>query len=172
MPLKTVDREMTQSLPRLPLRGGIDLTYRCNNNCRHCWLVEPDRGDVRASELSTQEWIDIIDQARAMGAREWAISGGEPILREDFVELFDYITAKAASYSLNTNGTLISPSIAQKLRRPGDIMVAVYGATVEVHDHITRNPGSFEQTMRGMAYLREAGVPFTVQLIPMKDNFY
>ena len=51
-------------------------------------------------------------------------------------------------------------------------MVALYGATAEVHDHVTRHPGSFEATMQGFAYLKEAGAGFTVQLIPMRDNYH
>jgi MoaA/NifB/PqqE/SkfB family radical SAM enzyme len=94
------------------------------------------------------------------------------MLRPDFAEIFDYITSKSISYSLNTNGTFITPSIAQLLKRKGNKMVALYGATAEVHDHVTRNPGSFEATMQGFAYLKEAGAGFTVQLIPMRDNYH
>ncbi|HNR69449.1 MAG TPA: radical SAM protein [bacterium] len=159
-------------IPRLPLKGGIDLTYRCNNNCRHCWLFQPDTQATRKKELSTTEWISVIEQARALGTREWAISGGEPMLREDFIDLFDAITKQSSFYSLNTNGTLITPEIARKLKNPGDIMVALYGATPEVNDHITRHAGSFELAMQGIAYLQEAGVTFTVQLVPMQDNFH
>lgn len=157
---------------RLPLEGVIDLTYRCNNNCRHCWVVVQNTEKERRRELATQEWIDIIDQARAMGTREWAISGGEPLLREDFTELFPHIIAKASYYSINTNGTLITPAIAGLFKKKhGSIMVSIYGATADVHDHITRNPGSFDAAVRGITYLREADVPFLVQLVPIKDNF-
>ena len=97
---------------------------------------------------------------------------GEPMLRRDFAEVFDYLTRKSTTYSLNTNGTLITSKIARLLKRKGTKMIAVYGATAEVNDHITRNPGSFEATLRGMAYLREARAAFTVQLIPMKDNYH
>ena len=171
---------MVKAMPRLPLKGSLDLTYRCNNNCRHCWLRIPP-GDYTPSiggrgakqrELSFDEIRDIVDQARAMGCREWSISGGEPMLRPDFADIFDYVTRKATRYSLNTNGTLITPQIAQLMRRNGRKMVALYGATAEVHDHVTRTPGSFERTMRGFAYLKEAGTDFEVQLIPMRDNYH
>jgi len=155
-------------LPRLPLKGSIDLTYRCNNNCRHCWLKSGDR----KGELTTDEIKKLVDEARALGCREWGISGGEPMLRPDFPEIFDYITSKAKRYSLNTNGTLITREIAELMKRKGSKMVAVYGATAEVHDHVTRNPGSFDATMRGFSLLKEVGAEFTVQLIPMKDNYH
>ncbi len=159
-------------VPRLPLRGNLDITYRCNNNCLHCWLRVPPGGLEKQNELSTDEIKTIIDEARKLGCREWAISGGEPMLRPDFPEIFDYITKKSSSYSINTNGTLITPEIAELMKRNGRKMVALYGATAEVHDHVTRNPGSFQATMKGFKLLQEAGVEFIVQLVPMKDNYY
>lgn len=163
-----VDDKSLPKLPRLPLKGSIDLTYRCNNKCRHCWLWSGNG----TGELSTDEIKRLVDDARAMGCREWAISGGEPMLRPDFAEIFDYITSRAKQYSINTNGTLITKEIAELMRRKGSKMVALYGATAEVHDHVTRNPGSFKAAMRGFSLLKEAGAGFTVQLIPMKDNFH
>lgn len=94
------------------------------------------------------------------------------MLRPDFTEIFDVITRKSVTYTLNTNGTFITPEIANLLRRKGSKMVALYGATAEVHDYITRNPGSFEATMQGFAYLKEAIAGFIVQLIPMRQNFH
>lgn len=159
-------------LPRLPLEGNIDLTYRCNNHCRHCWLWIPADAKDFKDELSFAEIKRTADEARKMGCRRWSISGGEPMLRPDFPEIFDYLTGNANSYSINTNGTLITPKIAKLMARKGGKTVVLYGATAEVHDNITRNPGSFEATMRGFAYLKEAGAGFIVQLIPMKDNYY
>lgn len=160
------------ALPRLPLDGNIDLTYRCNNNCRHCWLWVPNNIRNKQKELSFTELKNIIDQARSMGCQAWHISGGEPMLREDFIEIFDYITQKSLTYTLNTNGTLITPKIARLMRRKGRKMVALYGATAEVHDYVTRNPGSFEAAMQGMAYLNEAGANFIIQIVPMRANFH
>jgi MoaA/NifB/PqqE/SkfB family radical SAM enzyme len=168
-------------MPRLPLHGSLDLTYRCNNTCRHCWLWLPANAPEKRDELSFDEIRDVVDQARAMGCREWSISGGEPMLRPDFPEIFDYLTRRETRflgengflrYSLNTNGTLITPEIAQLLKRKGTKMIALYGATAEVYDVVTRHPGGFEQAMRGFAYLREAGAGFIVQLIPMAANWH
>ncbi len=157
---------------RIPLEGNLDLTYRCNNVCRHCWLWLAPNAAQQAQELSFGEICSIADQARAMGTRTWHISGGEPMLRPDFAEIFDYLTRSALNYSLNTNGTLITPQIAQLLKRKGNKMVALYGATAEVYDDVTRNPGGFEAAMRGFRYLQEAGAGFTVQLVPMRQNWH
>lgn len=157
---------------RLPLDGHFDLTYRCNNNCRHCWLWLPSESKEKNQELSTDEIYQIVKEARRYGTQAWYISGGEPMLRSDFYEIFDYITRKSVFYNLNTNGTLITPKIAQLMKRKGKKMIALYGADAEVHDHITRTPGSFEATMRGFNYLKEAGASFFVQIIPMRDNYH
>lgn len=158
--------------PRLPLEGNIDLTYRCNCNCRHCWLRLPANDGAQKRELSFDEIGSIVGETRTLGCRSWLISGGEPMLRPDFAAIFDMITRRSLSYSLNTNGTLITPAIAGLLKRKGVKMVALYGATAAIHDHITRTPGSFAATMRGFAYLREAKADFIVQLIPMRANYH
>ncbi|MFH1783021.1 MAG: radical SAM protein [Candidatus Omnitrophota bacterium] len=161
------------NLPRIPLEASIDLTYRCNNNCRHCWNRIPGNSKKEKEELSLEEIKNIASEARSLGTRKWLISGGEPMLRQDFIDIFDYLTSHSKSFHLNTNGTLITPKIAKVFKkRRGAIMVALYGGDKKVHDHITRNPGSFEQALRGFRYLKEEGVRFIVQLIPMKDNFH
>jgi len=171
MPQEYVNTRKMRDLPRLLLAGSIDLTYRCNNNCRHCWLWRAPDAKEKKEELSFARIQRVVDEARALGCRHWSVSGGEPMLRPDFMDILSYIIRNSSGYSLNTNGTLITPKIARLLKAKGDKKVAIYGATAKVHDHITRNAGSFEQTMRGFRYLKEAGAGFTVQIIPMKDNY-
>ncbi|MHB8094426.1 MAG: radical SAM protein [Candidatus Aminicenantales bacterium] len=167
-----MSRRKVVALPRLPLAGSIDLTYRCNNDCRHCWLrLSPDFRE-KGKELTADEIRRLVEEARSMGCRKWNISGGEPMLRPDFEEIFDFITSRSANFTLNTNGTLMTPRIASLMKRKGSKLVALYGADAEVHDRVTRNPGSFEAMMRGVAYLKEAGAEFTVQIIPMKSNYH
>jgi radical SAM protein with 4Fe4S-binding SPASM domain len=165
-----VARKKVECLPRVPLRGTLDLTYRCANDCRHCWLRLAPGAAERADELSLDEIRRVVDEARALGCREWAVSGGEPMLRGDFGEILSVILARSSWYTLNTNGTLITPAIARLMKRQGTKLVALYGASAAVHDAVTRNPGSFEALKRGIAYLREAKAGFTVQVVPMKTN--
>ena len=84
----------------------------------------------------------------------------------DFTEILDFITSKSINYSINTNGSMITPKIARLLKHKGNKMIALYGDTAEVHDHITRNSGSFDATIRGIEYLIEAGTNF------MRDNYH
>jgi radical SAM protein with 4Fe4S-binding SPASM domain len=161
---------MVPVLPRLPLEGNLDLTYRCNLNCRHCWNRLPAGSPEKQLELSIDEIASLAADARKMGCRRWSMSGGEPMLRADFTEIFEVLTDRSVSYTLNSNGTLITPAIARQLRRKGTKLVALYGATKDVYEHVTRTPGSFERALRGFAYLKEAGADFMVQVIPMRDN--
>ena len=66
---------------------------------------------------------------------------------------------------------MITPAIARLLRRKGTKLVALYGSTAAVHDAVTRTPGSFAALEQGIAYLREAGAAFTVQVVPMRTNY-
>jgi len=166
-----LSRKRITVLPRLPLEGNIDLTYRCNNDCLHCWLRLPPDSPEKDKELTFDEIRALVGEAGDMGCGSWNISGGEPMLRPDFADIFDLILSRSRTYNLNTNGTLITPQIARLMKRRGFKMIAFYGATADVHDRITRTPGSFEAFLEGIARLKEAGAGFTVQLIPMKDNF-
>jgi radical SAM protein with 4Fe4S-binding SPASM domain len=165
-----VRRREVAAYPRLPLKGSLDLTYRCDNDCRHCWLRLPPVSDEAPRELTLEEIRRIAGEARSLGCRQWTISGGEPMLRPDFAEIFDLLTVRSAGYTLVTNGTLITPEIARLLKRPGAKLVSLYGATARVHDRVTRTPGSFEALERGIDRLRGAGAGFTVQIVPMKSN--
>ena len=162
----------TAKLPRLPLAGNIDLTYRCDHACLHCWVRLPANAPEKHQELSFDEIRRIADEARAMGCHDWKISGGEPMLRPDFAEIFEYLTRRSVSYGLTTNATLITPAIAQLLKRKGTKNVSLYGATAEVYDRVTRHPGGFEMAMQSMAYLKEAGAGFQVNVILMRANYH
>ncbi|MFC1807723.1 radical SAM protein [Candidatus Omnitrophota bacterium] len=165
-------QKIKYNMPRLPLTGCIDLTYRCNNNCRHCWLWVENSSEEAKKELTFDEIRRFADDARSMGCQRWKISGGEPMIRPDFIDIFDYLTSRCRSYGLSTNGTLITPKIARLMKRKGTKWIALYGATKEVYERITRNPGSFEAAMRGFRYLKEEEAGFIVQIMPMKGNYH
>jgi MoaA/NifB/PqqE/SkfB family radical SAM enzyme len=162
----------THGVPGLLTDGKLDLTYRCNNSCRHCWIKSSSCCDRKSVEMSFDEVISVLDEGRKLGCSRWALSGGEPMIREDFSEIFEHLTQLPSSYSLNTNGTLITPKIARLMTKKGTKMVSLYGATAATHDYITRTPGSFEAAIHGMKYLNEAGAGFIVQIVPMKANYH
>ncbi|MBN2246020.1 MAG: hypothetical protein JW755_09265 [Candidatus Aminicenantes bacterium] len=95
------------------------------------------------------------------------------MIRSDFPDIFEYSSSQCISCTVNTNGTYITPKIARLMRRKGILaIVAIYGATSEIHDYITRNPDSFEGIMQGITYLQEAKANFIIQIVPMKSNYH
>lgn len=166
-----LDRKYVEKNFRLPIKGYIDITYRCNNACKHCWIREKeDDFHLQKRELSYGEITELVDQARSAGCREWNVSGGELMVRDDFVDIIKYLRSKSRLVSLNTNGTLISSKIAKILSEGFFTTISLYGATESVHDGITRNPGSFEKVIQALNYLQESDADFLIQIVPLADN--
>jgi len=164
---------------KAPLLGRLDmeLTERCDNNCIHCCINLPaDDEEAKKRELSTQEIKAILEEAVSLGCLKVRFTGGEPLLREDFEELYLHARRLGLKVLLFTNATLITPGIASLLARipPLErIEVTVYGMKKESYEAVTRNPGSFEAAWRGMNLLMEKGVPFVVKgalLPPNRDE--
>jgi MoaA/NifB/PqqE/SkfB family radical SAM enzyme len=130
----------------------------------------PANSAEKERELSFEEIKNLAEQAGQLGCRRWNLSGGEPMLRPDFPAIFETLTDRSAGYTLNTNGTLITPEIARLMRRKGVKLVSLYGATAETYDRVARRPGAFEMAMRGFRLLQEAGAGFMVQAVPMAAN--
>ena len=113
---------------RLPLSFDLEVTARCNNDCRHCYINLPagDRA-ARAKELSLAEISRIADEAVSLGVVWCLITGGEPLLRDDFCDLYLALKRRALLLSVFTNATLINEEHIQLFKRypPRDIGVVV-----------------------------------------------
>jgi MoaA/NifB/PqqE/SkfB family radical SAM enzyme len=165
--------EFVKAPPSVSFRKvNLDITYRCNNNCRHCWQRLPVDAREADKEITLGEIERLAIEARSLGCLRWQISGGEPLIRKDFSEILGIIKKYGKSYELLTNATLITPKIAKLLKDDGEKHISLYGATAEVYDQVTRNPGSFRQMIRGISYLKEAGVRFSIQIIPLQSNYH
>ena len=154
---------------RKPLldRLDVELTERCDNNCIHCYINLP-AGDprARARELPSGDWMRIFREAAELGALTIRMTGGEPLLREDFAELYLYARRLGLKVSLFTNARRITPELADLLARVPPlerIEVTVYGMREETYEAVTRVPGSYAGFRRGVALLLERKVPFVVK---------
>jgi len=149
-----------------PLLGHLDmeLTERCNNNCIHCCINLPP-GDMTAKkkELSTEEVKAILADAAALGALSVRLTGGEPLLREDFEEIYVFARRLGLKVLLFTNATLLTPNLVDLFCRIPplvEIEISLYGMKRESYVAVTRTPGSFEAAMRGINLLLKKKVPF------------
>ena len=157
---KTVER-------RLPWNVHIDLTYRCNERCVHCYLDHHDYG-----EMTTGEVKNVLDQLADAGALFLTFSGGEIFLRQDLFELIRYARGLNFDVSLKTNALLIDQSRARKLRELDirKIQISIYSADAAIHDAITKVPGSLERSLRAIRFLLAEGLQVKLACPLMKQN--
>ena len=158
---------------RIPIEGTIESTFRCNLNCVHCYINEPAASpDARRGELALGEWQPIVDQICDAGCLSLLVTGGEPLLRSDFPDLYLYAIRKGLLVTLFTNGTLISEQIADLLAdsRPERIEVTLYGATQETYERITGVAGSFDQCMAGIRRIVDRRLPLKLKTMAMAWN--
>lgn len=136
--------------PTAPYRLDLALTYRCNNDCKHCYNIEHPLSSK--GELDTQAWKDVIDKAWALGIPHIIFTGGEPTLRDDLPELIAHAEANGQITGLNTNARRLSdPNYVKRLVDAGldHVQITVESANAEVHNRMV-NARAFEQTIRGL----------------------
>jgi MoaA/NifB/PqqE/SkfB family radical SAM enzyme len=161
---------------RAPLlsRLDIELTERCNNNCIHCYINRPERdAAARAREMPTAFVQDLLSQAAGLGCLTVRFTGGEPLLRDDFADLYVFARRLGIRVLLFTNGRLITPALAALLARipPGQpVEITVYGMTAPSCDAATGAKGAFDEFRRGVDLLRQFNVPFIVKQAILPPN--
>jgi mycofactocin radical SAM maturase len=146
-----------------------ELTYGCNLACVHC-LSSSGKRDPR--ELTTSQLFAVVDELAAMQVFYVNIGGGEPTLRPDFWELLDYCVASKVGVKFSTNGSRITPAIAQRLAATDyvDVQISIDGADAPTNDAI-RGPGSFGTATAAMQHLHAAGFKdFKVSVVVTRDN--
>ena len=97
---------------RIPISGSLEVTMRCNLRCQHCYIPIEQRASHKDQELSQEEIERILDQISDAGCLWLLLTGGEPLLRRDFLDIYIYAKRKGLILTLFTNGTLITPRIA------------------------------------------------------------
>jgi radical SAM protein with 4Fe4S-binding SPASM domain len=151
----------------IPLSVQLDLTYRCNERCIHCYLDHDDHG-----EMTTAEIKDLLDQMADAGVFYLTISGGEILMRRDFFEILEHARVRTFCVKLKTNGVLIREKEAARLRELGveTVQISIYSHRPEVHDAITKMPGSFRQSIDAVRFLRKQGLTVTMANVLMVQN--
>lgn len=162
------DLERRAAAKNIPLYAHLDLTYRCNLKCVHCYAVnEPDR-----QELTTDEVKDILDQLADAGSLYLILSGGEAMLRKDYFEIAQYAKTKGFALRLMTNGTLINEENVKIIAKlcPLYVELSLYAMSEDVHDAITKVPGSFTYTLATIYLLKRFNTNIYIKTIAMQQN--
>jgi heme b synthase len=148
-----------------------EVTRRCNLNCVHC-RASAERGPY-PGELEGPKSLEIIDQIAGLGKSVVILTGGEPLLREDIFDLARYGTERGLRMVMATNGTLLTPVIAERIRSSGiqRVSISLDGANAEEHDKFRQVQGAYQASLKGIEILKEAGVEFQVNTTITKHNY-
>jgi len=148
-----------------PLYGQIELTYRCGLDCIHCYCKG---SEDQAKELTTKEWKEIIDEIKRRGCFWLIFTGGDPLIREDFLEIYAYAKKKCFIISIFTNGYSVTDRTINYLAKspPYCIEITLNGITQETYESITQVKGSFDIVMENIKKIKEKKL-----LLLLKSNF-
>jgi radical SAM protein with 4Fe4S-binding SPASM domain len=151
----------------VPLSVHMDLTWRCNERCIHCYLDHDDPDELTLAELR-----DLLDQMAAAGTMFLTLSGGEIFLRKDLFAIVEHARRRDFDIKLKTNALLIGEKEAARIAELGvhQVQISVYSHMPAVHDAITKVPGSLAKTLRAIALLRAHRVHVVIACVLMRPN--
>ncbi len=153
---------------RVPLYSIIELTYRCNLNCIHCYIPKEYR---RKKEISTEEFKKVILDIAELGGLYLIFSGGEPFLRKDIFELISFSKKLNFVVVVFSNGSLITKNVAKKLNDSGvdKVEVSIYGQEF-VHDKFVKKR-VFKKVEKALALLKEYKINFALKTVLTNYNY-
>lgn len=161
--------------PRVPVDGTFELTVRCNLHCKMCLFRHADRENrtLAEQELTAGEWISLARQARDAGMLSLLVTGGEPLLRPDFREIWEGIYPLGFLTTLYTNATLVTPAVLDTLRKypPHRIGVTVYGASADTYRAVCGDPNAFRQAIDGIRLLQTLPSILEFRTTIIRDNY-
>jgi radical SAM protein with 4Fe4S-binding SPASM domain len=153
-----------------PFMVSYSITTKCNLKCKHCYSSSVE--EAAPDELSTNEALSLVDDLLSWGIGLLIIDGGEPLCREDLLDIVSYASSKGIRTTIGSNGTLIDEATAGKMVDAGvmAIAISVDGVDAVTHDSFRGVEGAFEQTLKGIEACRKAGLPFQLNMVIRKDN--
>ena len=154
----------------IPLHGTFALTHRCNFRCVPCYSRPATI--PAGTELSTDDWLGMAREAADAGCFSILLTGGEPLIREDFHEIYLGIRKLGIHVMLFTNASRVDDRVIATLCEapPRLIEVTVYGATSATYQTVTGQPSAMAETMNGISRLRAAGLPVRLKTVLMQPN--
>jgi radical SAM protein with 4Fe4S-binding SPASM domain len=135
--------------PSAPYRMDLAITYRCNNDCSHCYNAR----SRSYSELNTQAWLQILDKVWEQGIPHVVFTGGEPTLRQDLPELIRHAEKNGQITGINTNGRrLVDRGYLERLIDSGldHVQITLESHSPAIHDDLVNSKSAFHQTIRGL----------------------
>jgi len=141
--------------------SAFEITSRCNFKCVHCYINEADRArEHNHQDLNFKQICIIIDKLVDFGCLQLLLTGGEPLLRDDFLDIYLYAKRKGLVVDIFTNATLINDKLIDYFMQfpPRAIQVSLYGMSKEVCDSLTQVAGAYETTCNNIDLLLKKGL--------------
>lgn len=156
----------------IPLSGTFELTGRCNFNCKMCYVHHSDNEEMRKKELTTKQWLSIADEAQKAGVLMLLITGGEPLLRDDFDEIYIHCKNLGFEIAINTNGSLITDDKIKLFMEypPTKLNISLYGASESTYENVTCRKGYFEKVTENIKKLKAAGIKVKINVTTSEFN--
>jgi len=156
--------------PGAPFLVVWNLTNSCNLKCAHCYQ---NAKNALADELTTEEKLKVVDELDKEGVVAIAFSGGEPLMARDFFTVAEHAYRKGMAVSVATNGTLVTPQVAKRMKDCGVcyVDVSLDGASSDVHDAFRGIPGLYEKTIQGIRNLVSAGIDTCIATTAVSTNY-
>ena len=158
---------------RVPLTGMLEITSRCNLRCVHCYLgPQEEQHRKRAQEMSTAEVRSLIDQMADAGTLYLTITGGDPMMRPDFPDIYRHAKLRGLIVDVFCDGILVTDRMVALFRElpPSVVEISIYGATAETYERVTQVPGSFAKFLAGVRRLVDAGIRTNFKSVLMTLN--
>jgi radical SAM protein with 4Fe4S-binding SPASM domain len=155
--------------PTAPYRMDLALTYRCNNNCAHCYNARPRS----FTEMTTLEWQQVIKRCWDTGIPHIIFTGGEPTLRDDLPELIAYAQSLGQITGINTNGrrlsdrTFLSELIAAGLDH---VQITLESSDPDIHDRLVCHPGAWQETTAGIRKVTASSLYMMTNTTLLREN--
>lgn len=173
-PIHELDLETTMPFsarPSAPYRMDLALTYRCNNDCAHCYNAR----ERNFPELTTEQWFRIIDQLWELGVPHIVFTGGESTLRNDLPELIHHAESNGQITGLNTNARrLMNMDYVKQLVDAGldHVQITVESCVPEIHDKMMNTKGAFRQTITGLNNVLSTRLYVMTNTTMLRTNFH
>ena len=156
----------------LPIAGNFELTARCNFNCPMCYVhMTEEQVAASGKELTAAQWLDIARQAKERGMIFALLTGGEPLMRKDFFEIYQGMKEMGLLISINTNGSMISGPVLERFLQdpPCRFNISLYGGSNETYRNMCGRP-AYDQVKENIRALRQAGVSVSLNLSITENN--
>jgi len=150
----------------LPIAGNFELTARCNFHCPMCYVhLSSEEVRARGGELTAAQWLDIARAARDQGMVFALLTGGEPLVRKDFFEIYDGMREMGLLLSINSNGSLLRGEILERFLEnpPFRFNISLYGGCDETYRQMCGLP-VYSQVKENIRALRKAGIDVSLNL--------